>query len=205
MHLKVVVGSLADHVEVVHERGRNGERCAEGVRGPRNARRLILIPGHETRAADTLRLEVSVKQHVSRIANRDLEEHVQGPLTTMSSPAPPLAQGTNTKRSIGISALVWEVTAERLRRSRLAAGAVGLVSHAASATAAKTSSVTCFMGHPGMISRVVSGNSEPPRGGRVRAQSFKREALGGMDLGSYCDSGSVEAGTSPESGRTRSG
>src|SRR5439155_11891498 len=54
-------------------------------------------------------------------------------------------------------------------------------------------------------SRVVSGNSEPPRGGRVRAQSFKREALGGMDLGSYCDSGSVEAGTSPESGRTRSG
>src|SRR5438876_6398506 len=66
----------------------------------------------------------------------------------MSSPAPPLAQGTNTKRSIGISALVWEVTAERLRRSRLAAGAVGLVSHAASATAAKTSSVTCFMGHP---------------------------------------------------------
>src|SRR5439155_1518758 len=54
-----------------------GERCAEGVRGLRNARRLILIPGHETRAADTLRLEVSVKQHVSRIANRDLEEHVQ--------------------------------------------------------------------------------------------------------------------------------
>src|SRR5438093_5946073 len=77
MHLKVVVGSLADHVEVVHERGRNGERCAEGVRGPRNARRLILIPGHETRAADTLRLEVSVNQHVSRIANRDLEEEVQ--------------------------------------------------------------------------------------------------------------------------------
>src|SRR5207249_12294972 len=80
----------------------------------------------------------------------------------MPSPAPALAQGTNTKRSIGITVLVWEVTAERLRRSRLAAGAVGLVSHAASATAARTSSVTCFMGHPGLISRAVSGHSAPP-------------------------------------------
>src|SRR5207247_9557278 len=94
----------------------------------------------------------------------------------------------------GSSSVSWEVTAERLRRDRLAVRAVGLVSHAGRATAVKTSSVTCFMGHPGMISRVVSGNSEPPRGGRVRAQSFKREALGGMDLGSYCDSGSVETG-----------
>src|SRR5439155_24298714 len=101
----------------------------------------------------------------------------------MTSPAPPLAQGTNTKRSIGISALVWEVTAERLRRSRLATGAVGLASHAASAAAAKTSSVPCFMGSPRDDKSRRQLELGTPRVGRVRAQSFKREAVGGMDLG----------------------
>src|SRR5438874_8158715 len=123
----------------------------------------------------------------------------------MTSPAPPLAQGTNTKRSIGITVLVWEVTAERLRRSRLAAGAVGLVSHAASATAAKTSSVTCFMGHPGMISRVVSGNSEPPVvvGCVHKVSSGRRWAEWILDL--IAIQAAWRQGTSPESGRTRSG
>src|SRR5881628_1920691 len=112
---------------------------------------------------------------------------------------------TTLFRSIGISALVWEVTAERLRRSRLAAGAVGLVSHAASATAAKTSSVTCFMGHPGMISRVVSGNSEPPVvvGCVHKVSSGRRWAEWILDL--IAIQAAWRQGTSPESGRTRSG
>src|SRR5207249_6275226 len=79
----------------------------------------------------------------------------------MSSPAPPLAHGTNTKRSIGIVMLVLDVTAEKLGRSRLAAGAVGAVSHAASAATAKARSASCFIGHLEMISHVVSRAGAP--------------------------------------------
>src|SRR5439155_21538356 len=73
----------------------------------------------------------------------------------MSSPAPPLAHGTNTKRSIGIVMLVLDVTAEKLGRSRLAAGAVGAVTHAASAATAQAGRAVCFIGPLHMISPVL--------------------------------------------------
>ena len=183
MHLKVVAGSLADHIEVVHKRERDRERCAEGVRGLRNARRLILIPGHETRAADTLRLEVSVKQDVSRIANRELEEHVQRTADFDELARPSIGardewEDVDRYLRVGLGGNCRETgtltIGSRCCRTRVTCG---------QRHSRKDEQRNVFHGSPQDDKSRRQRELGTPRVGRVRAQRFKREAMGGMDLG----------------------
>src|SRR5438876_9642009 len=76
------------------------------------------------------------------------ERTCNGPLTSMSSPTPPLAQGTKTRRSMGMVKLVFVATAEKVGTTRRADdGVVGVLSHAVSAAAATMSRAACFMRH----------------------------------------------------------
>src|SRR6266496_4981750 len=76
------------------------------------------------------------------------ERTCNGPLTSMSSPAPPLAQGTKTRRSMGMVKLVFDATAEKAGTTlRADDGVVGVLSHAVSAAAATMSRAARFMRH----------------------------------------------------------
>src|SRR5439155_18059411 len=79
------------------------------------------------------------------------ERTCNGPATSMTSPAPPLAQGTKTMRSMGMVKLVFDATAEKVGTTlRADDGVVGVPSHAVSAAAATISRAARFMRHLGI-------------------------------------------------------
>lgn len=96
---KVIAGSLADDLEIVHEGIRRADLEMERPLGLTCG--LILVAGGQTRAAHSLRLEVILSQEPALGVGDGDEQDMQSPRQLDEFARPPMAQGTNTKRSSG--------------------------------------------------------------------------------------------------------